>query len=156
MIPDSRHFTRLAPTDFWKLAMLSGYTINAITGSDIWVVQIAFALNGPGPTLNSDVSKKSKFLVARGNYHETLQKRKSTCTPGFFIRKSLPKRCHNIVAKRLHKGCRIGNQGCQGYHCSTVAAALAYKAFESWCRRCRCVVLIVERIISLTARCVKA
>src|SRR5438132_2751466 len=117
MIPDSRHFAWLTPTDFWKLAMLSGYTINAITGSDIWVVQVAVALNGPGPTLNFDVSKKSKLLVARGNHDETLQNRKSTCAPGFFIRKILPKRCHNIVAKRLHKGCRRGNRG---YHCSTV------------------------------------
>src|SRR5215469_5546501 len=117
MIPDSRHFARLTPTDFWKLAMLSGYTINAITGSDIWVVQVAFALNGPGPALNFDFSKKSKFLVARGNHHETLQKRKSPCAPGFFIRKILSKGRHNIVAKRLHEGCRRGNQGCQGYNC---------------------------------------
>src|SRR5215467_10180077 len=87
--------------------MLSGYTINTITGSDIWMVQIAFAFDGPGPTLNVDVCKKSQFLVARGNHRETLQKRKLTCTPGVLHKKDSTQevsqyRCKKVT-QRLQK-----------------------------------------------------
>src|SRR6266852_4510878 len=57
MIPDSRHFTGLAPANIWKLAMLGRYAVNAIASSNVWVVQVAIAFNRPGPALNLDVSK---------------------------------------------------------------------------------------------------
>src|SRR5215470_12511517 len=102
MIPDPGHFTGLAPADIWKLAMLGRYTVNAIAGSHIWVVQVAIVLDRPWPALSLDVSKIRNLLFARGNYHETLQARKSRYAPWYHsLSDSVPKEGHNNVADRL-------------------------------------------------------